>query len=346
MATMTITNPATATSGVRGTAGLAHYFQPVLQKKLINRLKETLKLADLAMQVDLPKNSGTDKVKFFQFKNNADAAEVRTLTEGTAPAQRREVDLRSIEVQLTQFGEILQITDKLSYLTLFNVLSEGIALLGEDAALKCDSLVRDAFSTGSDIANNATAKRYVNRTAAGTRDHAGVNSATAANSSLNAVELLDAVTALKNNKANPLKGSYTALVPPQVARDLFRDTDFLNTVAYAGSAKPLVTGELGSFYGVRIVEHTNPFIEGATEGTYSSSGSIYSVPVVGGDSVGVVKLSGDSPLSPKVTVLNTADKSDILNQNIYAGYKLYYTAQLLDARKAVVIKAKSSWASA
>lgn len=342
MATMTAGTPVGTGANP---AGLSNYFQPVLQKKLINRLKETLKLADLAMQVDLPKNAGTDKVKFFQYTNNADASEVRTLTEGSAPAQRREVSLRNIEVSLTQFGEILQITDKLSYLTLFNVLSEGISLLGEDAALKCDSMVRDEFTTGTDISGTATPKRFVNR--GGTRDFASLlANTTLSQVSLNAVELLDSVTHLKQNKANPLKGSYTALVPPQVSRDLFRDTDFLNTVAYAGSAKPLVTGELGSFYGVRIVEHTNPFIEGNTQGTYSSGGSIYSVPVIGGDSVGVVKLSGDSPLSPKVTVLNTADKSDILNQNIYAGYKLYYTAKLLDSRKAVVIKCKSSWATA
>ena len=57
MALMSRTNP----------ASLGSYYQAFLSKNLIDRINETLKLNDLAQQVDLPKNIGSTSVKFFQF---------------------------------------------------------------------------------------------------------------------------------------------------------------------------------------------------------------------------------------------------------------------------------------
>ena len=49
---------------------------------------------------------------------------------------------------------------------------------------------------------------------------------------------------------------------------------------------------------MRIAEHTNPFIEGTTSGTYDSAGSIYSTVVLGANAFGVVKIAGGFPLQP------------------------------------------------
>jgi len=334
MAQMKLTNP----------ASLGNYFQPVLSKQLIDRISETLRLNTLAQQVDLPKNLGSKTVKFFQFNGTADANEVQTLTEGTPISTYRELGLNSVEVSLVQYGEALNVSDLLSNLSLFNVLQEGVKLLGEDAALKADNLSRAELISGTDVAGNSTKKRY----GQGLANFAAVNSAAASAAFIDAEDLLDAATELKANKSNPLNGKFTALVPPQVARDLFRDTDFLNSVYRnpTSGVGSLYAGELGTFYGLRIIEHTNPWIEGTSEGTYSAAGSIYSTIVLGESAFGVVKLSGDSPFSPKVTVLTQADKSDILNQTVKAGYKCYYAAKLMNAKRAVVVKSKSRFTAA
>ena len=119
MAAMTLANP----------ASLSNYFQPVLNKQLIDRIDETLKLNELAQQVDLPKNLGSKTIKFFQFDVAADASKVQTLAEGVAPASNtyRELGLNTVEVGLTQYGEILTVTDLLSATSLLDVLkaSEG-----------------------------------------------------------------------------------------------------------------------------------------------------------------------------------------------------------------------------
>jgi len=342
--------PVTNLSTTYNSSNLSAYFQPVLQRQLVDRISETLRLNELANQVDLPKNAGSTSVKFFQFDAVADASNVLTLTEGVTPNDSRTLGLNSSSVELVQYGEIIQITDKLSFTSLFNVLQEGIKLMGQDAALKADNISRDVIQTGVDVDGaSTTAKRYVVRPVGTARTFANLKAATAANSSINTIELLDAVTALKANKSNPLNGKFTALVPPQVSRDLFRDTDFLNTLTLGGQEKgmgSIVKGELGTFYGIRIVEHTNPFIESSaavTENTFNAAGDIYSTTVLGENAFGVVKLSGDSPMSPKVTVLNGPDKSDILNQVTKAGYKCYYAAKLLNAKRAIVLKSKSNF---
>lgn len=332
MATMTRSNP----------ASLGNYFQAFLSKQLVDRIKETLKLNDYAQQVDLPKNIGSNSVKFFQYNTVPTSSNVQTLTEGTPITDFREVGLNSVSVSLTQYGEAVKISDQLSMLSLFDVLKEAVGTMGEEASLKADDLSRDQLVTGTDVAGNATAKRF----GQGIADFATLNSTAAASAFLDAEDLMDAVTSLKANKANPLNGQFVALVPPQISRDLFRDTDFLQTVYRNPENKvgSFPAGTLGSFYGVRIAEHTNPFIEGTTSGTYNAAGSIYSTVVLGANAFGVVKIAGDSPFSPRIILNNQADKSDPLNQTIVAGWKSFYAAKLLNAKRAVVIKAKSRFA--
>ena len=84
MALMSRTNP----------ASLGSYYQAFLSKNLIDRINETLKLNDLAQQVDLPKNIGSTSVKFFQFDTVPASSNVQTLTEGTPISTFREVGVR------------------------------------------------------------------------------------------------------------------------------------------------------------------------------------------------------------------------------------------------------------
>lgn len=329
---MTRSNPAT----------LGSYFQAYLSKQLVDRIKETLKLNDYAQQVDLPKNIGSNSVKFFQYDTTPASSNVQTLTEGTPISTFREVGLNSVSVSLTQFGEAVKISDVLSMTSLFDVLKEAVGTMGEEASLKADDLSRDQLVTGTDVGGNSTAKRF----GQGIASFATLVSTSAASAFLDAEDLMDAVTALKASKANPLSGQFVALVPPQISRDLFRDTDFLNTVYRNPESKvgSFPAGTLGSFYGVRIAEHTNPFIESTTSGTYDAAGGIYSTVVLGANAFGVVKIAGDSPFSPRIILNNQADKSDPLNQTTVAGYKTFYAAKLLNAKRAVVIKAKSRFA--
>ena len=166
MATMTRSNP----------ASLGSYFQAYLSKQLVDRIKETLKLNDYAQQVDLPKNIGSNSVKFFQYDTTPASSNVQALTEGTPISTFREVGLNSVSVSLSQYGEAVKISDQLSMLSLFDVLKEAVGTMGEEAALKADDLSRDQLVTGTDVAGNGTTKRF----AQGLADFATLNSTAAA----------------------------------------------------------------------------------------------------------------------------------------------------------------------
>ena len=136
-----------------------------------------------------------------------------------------------------------------------------------------------------------------------------------------------------------------AIMPPQVSRDLMNDSDWLEAHKYS-DVNGLYKGEAGSIHGVRVVEATNPYREdeSGAKGTHAAAGEIYSTIITGGDAYGVPALAGDSPMSPKIVVTDTPDKSDPLNQLTTIGFKLFYTSVALNSNWFVVFRSKSAYA--
>jgi N4-gp56 family major capsid protein len=95
----------------------------------------------------------------------------------------------------------------------------------------------------------------------------------------------------------------------------------------------LYNGEAGSLYGVRFVEDTNPYrcaiSAHADIDTESASGDAFASFFLGGEAFGVPALSGDSPMSPSIQIVDTPDKKDPLNQVITVGFKTMYAAKVL-----------------
>jgi hypothetical protein len=58
----------------------------------------------------------------------------------------------------------------------------------------------------------------------------------------------------------------------------------------------------------------------------------------------VAQLSGFSPLSPKVTILSEADKSDPFNQRILFTFKMFTQGVILARDFGITVKAKTAWA--
>jgi len=111
------------------------------------------------------------------------------------------------------------------------------------------------------------------------------------------------------------------------------DDDWL-AAATRSNVSALYNGEAGSLYGVRFVEDTNPWRTGvvlANHDTYSASGTAFGSIFLGGEAFGVPALSGDSPMSPSIQIVDTPDKKDPLNQVITVGFKTMYTSKVLTA---------------
>jgi N4-gp56 family major capsid protein len=330
------------------TSSLSNEYQTYYTNKLLAHAVQLTVLDQFADQVPFPKNSGNKAIRFFK-KSVADSTQVQDLTaggEGVAPSARRALTLTPIDVTLNQYGEVTSVTDIVSWTDKLRILKESIGTMQEDCALHTDGIIRNEI-----VATNIS--DAVSRTKAyaqGAANWAALAAATQATGALVATDVLNQLTALKILRAPKIKGEYVWVCPPQISRDLMNDAKWLNLSAYS---KPDMTlkGEAGMFFGCKVVEHTNPFIEdgadAASEGTYDGTGtsadSIFVSFFLGKGSYGCPVMAGQSPFSPRVYIVDTADKSDPLNQQTLAGWKAYYAAKLYQSNWLIAFRAKSGY---
>jgi N4-gp56 family major capsid protein len=317
------------------TTSLSNQYQRYFSKQLLDHAVNTLVLNQFGKQADLPKGMGSKEIRFFR-PVVAASSNVQTLTEGTPISTFTDLTYEAVDVTLEQIGEAMKFTDILGWTALLNVLKDGITLMGEDCSLKADDMTLAAIQTGSPT------KRY----SGGAATFNALVALSDANGKFTASDALDSMTNLQINKAPRIQGEYIGIVPPQIARDLMRDTDWLEASKYS-SVKQLFKGEIGSLYGVRFILTTNDWAEANTNGTegtrVTANKKIYSSFFTGREGYGVVKLSGSSPMKPQVIINDKPDKADPLNQTIVAGWKAFYQAKLLNPSWVVVNRSKSQY---
>jgi N4-gp56 family major capsid protein len=283
----------------------------------------------------------------------------------------RSLVLNSLSKSLAQYGQVIGLTDILRATDLFNSLQQATKTSGLDMALWVDSVIRNTLigsnltASGSSIgsaaegggtfdnsdacntaASSGGIKVYGNPATLTTQTFSGLNSATtAADATMTASAVLDSMTRLKRNRAPMINGGYVLATDPRVTRDLMRDADWLNASNYGNKGTPFYKGEVGSIYGCRVVTQTNSFV--STGSSTAADEFIYQASAAGGglavskdiiasfffgnESFGIPALTGDDPLSPKVVITDTPDKSDPLNQLVTVGVKLYFAALRLAA---------------
>jgi N4-gp56 family major capsid protein len=286
-------------------------------------------------------------------------------------ANYRALVLNSLSKSLAQYGQVIGLTDILRATDLFNSLQQATKTSGMDMALWVDSVIRNTLigsnltASGSSIgsaaegggtfdnsdacntaASSGGIKVYGNPATLTTQTFSGLNSATtAADATMTASAVLDSMTRLKRNRAPMINGGYVLATDPRVTRDLMRDADWLNASNYGNKGTPFYKGEVGSIYGCRVVTQTNSFVStgsgtagdefvyqaSAAGGGLAVSKDIIASFFFGNESFGIPALTGDDPLSPKVVITDTPDKSDPLNQLVTVGVKLYFAALRLAA---------------
>jgi N4-gp56 family major capsid protein len=172
---------------------------------------------------------------------------------------------------------------------------------------------------------------------------------------LAASSILDAVTKLKVNRAQPAKGGmYVAATSPQVLSDVMKVDEWLNAAQYS-NVQELYKGEVGSLYGAKFIMHTNGWssiysssdddrfaYSVAGSGTTAAGANIRATLFLGEQAFGVPELASQSPFSPKVIITDTADKTDPLNQLTTAGFKVFWTTLRLNPNYYVIMRSKTA----
>lgn len=358
---------------------LTNQFQNYFSKELLSIVQQETILDQFAMKAPIPKNNGNRAISMFRF-GPPSIAGVQTLAaptayanEGIAPsvASYRQLQLLKLDKALTQYGQVIGLSDILRATDLFNSLQQSTKTSGLDMALWVDSVIRNVLigsnltaSNGSigsaaegggtfdnsDACGNTAASGgicvYGNPATLTTQSFVGLSTdTTKANTTMTSESVLDSMTRLKRNRAPMINGGYVLATDPRVARDLMRDDQWLNASNYGNKGQPFYRGEVGSIYGCRVVVQTNSFISQASTSTeanrfvYNPAGGgglgttadVIASFFLGQEAFGIPALTGDDPLSPKIVITDTPDKSDPLNQVVTVGVKLFFAALRLAA---------------
>jgi len=319
-----------STSAGGGTNDISQAMQDYFSRELLDTIEKTVVLDQFAMKSPLPAKGGGRNMTFFRYLEG-DSSNVTQLTEGSTPTTKA-LELEKVEVDLEQYGQVLSISDIADATALFNNIEQATLRIGRDSALHLDSIIRaELFSNVTNVTDIFSGST----TSWGT-------SITAADAS----DWLDAATALKINAATPLDGGFIAVVGPQQARDLLADSEWQEAHHYA-EPQARLRGEIGRMHGVRFIETTEPFIanDSASQYTYAAGGDTYGSVVIGAQAYGVPELSSQSTYSPKVYIVNGADKGDPLNQKILVGFKSFFAAKTIQPKHVARVYSKTGYSA-
>jgi N4-gp56 family major capsid protein len=325
MATVTTSNPSDFASRVQA------FYNP----KLLSAIKDNLALAQYGLQGKYPAGGSTPTVRFFR-PRAANTTGVAAIAEGTTPTTLTEVAVGYVDVTLAQRGALAKITDLVLATDLLDTVKLYTQTMGADAALDLDTVCRDALVAklnDSDTTYTGYWERFagVANTGDSSVDYASLYALSAAESELNRVENMKALTQLRAGKVPMINGKFIAITPPQVIHDLRQDTTL--TGAFQNSdVQALYKHAQLTLDGTVFVEATNPFRE-TNYKTHASTGKVFSTIYLGAAAFGVPGLdnskAGGSPFSPQLVLINKPDHANPLGLYVQLGWKAMYGAAAL-----------------
>lgn len=275
-------------------------------KTLLARLLPTLVFAKFGQKKSIPSRSG----KTIEFRKFASLAPATTpLTEGVTPTGKS-LSVSAITASVNQYGDYVEISDVLDLVGIDPVLTESAELLGEQAGLTIDNVVRDVVCSGTNILY------------AGGRAN---TDAITSDDKISADLVARAVVILKKANVKKFDGKhYIGIVDPETSYDLMKDPLWLDISKYSGG-KAIMDGEIGKLHGVRFIETTETLVKENESGI-----DVHCSMIIGKDAYGVVDVDGKVKPENIVKGFGSAGTADALDQRATSGWKAMFTAKRLD----------------
>lgn len=230
------------------------------------------------------------------------------LTEGVTP-NGKNLDWERVTATVGQYGDYVTTTDMLDMTAIDSNIAEAGRVLGDQAGLSLDSVVKEILNSGTNV-------QYGEGTKAS-------RSALTSSDVLTVKAVKRAVTTLKRFNAKRIDGDYVAIIHPDVAYDLMNDPKWEALNSY--NPKNVYAGEIGRLYGVRFVETSEAKI---FEGAGAEGIDVYSTLFLGADAYGTTSIEGGG-LEMIIKPKGSAGTADPLNQRSSVGWKATKTACIL-----------------
>ena len=304
--------------------GLSAEMKTFYDMTLIDEATSNLVHDQFGQKRPIPANGG----KTIEFRKFAPLAKATTpLTEGVTP-DGKSLAVSTITATVNQYGDYITQSDILELTTIDNTILEATKLLGRQAGLTLDTIVRDILHSG----NNVT---YCPKVADGVETAVTSRSDLDATSQLTVKVIQQVVAKLRGQNAPTIGGKYVAIIHPYVAYDLMRDPEWIDAHKYANPTN-LYEGEIGEIAGVRFVQTTEAKIY---------AGGVFGTLIFGEGAYGVTEITGGG-LQTIVKQKGSAGTADPLDQRSSVGWKAIKTAELLIPNYLVRVESKSATFSA
>ena len=165
------------------------------------------------------------------------------ITEGVTP-DGQNLRVSVVEATIAQYGGYVELTDLLLLSAVDNNLCMATKLLGAQAGRTLDTISREVLAGGTNVQYGANAV---------SARHLLIGGKVSNNHYLTVDCIRRAVRFLKSQNAEKIKGSYVAIIHPDVAYDLMNDPAWKTPNQYADSEN-IFEGEIGKIEGVRFIE--------------------------------------------------------------------------------------------
>jgi hypothetical protein len=288
--------------------------------RLIDEASPMLVHEQFGQKRPIPQGGGKT-VNFRRFSPLAKAT--TALTEGVTPSGSS-LSVSSISAIVAQYGDYVVQSVVLELTAVDNTILETTKLLGRQAGLTMDTIVRNALLLGT---NKSYAPKYVADTNGNLVETEVTKTADLDTSAKLTVDVVQRVVAkLRAQNAPTIGGDYVCIIHPYVAYDLMRDPEWIDAHKYA-TPENLYTGEIGKMAGVRFVQSTEAKIDKG--GSDNPSGlAVFHCLFIGDGAYGVTEVTGGG-LQTIVKQKGSSGTADPLDQRSSVGWKGLKAAKIL-----------------
>ena len=186
------------------------------EKRLLTRALPRLVHARFGMQARVNRGFGSLELR----KYTGLSAVTTPLTSGVTPSEQAAPALATTTITPLWYGAWLGYTDKLDLTNFDPIVSESVGILGEQAGLSIDTLIRTTLVADStlDYSNGISA----------------IGSLTAVTDKISFSDILIQVAELEAANARPIGGTYKVICHPYTMATLFEDDNFVTLFTREG----------------------------------------------------------------------------------------------------------------
>lgn len=297
------------------------------QKEFLRRALPYLVLEKFGQGRPIPSNS-SKTTKFRRYEALDPTPNI--LSEGVTPNAKK-LTATDVTATLTQYGDLITISDVVIDTHEDPVLNEAVQILGEQAAQMIETIRYNVIVAGTSVQYaNGAARNAVNTAIT----LATQRKVTRALKRQNARQITTVIRSTPSYETANVAASFVALSHPDIEGDVRNMAGFVPVERY-GTITPY-ENEIGKVEDCRYLTSTifKPFADaGGAKGlmlsTSGTSADVYPVIYLARDAFGIVPLKGINSVTPTVVNPKPSD-SDPLAQRGHVGWKSMQTAAILN----------------